>query len=134
MADLLECVIQIKALEASVSRLEQLAGRPGAADDPRVEALARRLLEAEQRCVSVWRSGTHTRSTVTPSAVDEFIALRRAHLTVLQSCTAADLAGPVDWPGRGRTTVADLVAIMLANDTEVLGELRLLRLGDSRGG
>jgi hypothetical protein len=47
---------------------------------------------------------------------------------MLDRCTAADLAGVVAWSGRPSTSVADLVAIMLANDTEALGELRRARV------
>ena len=54
----------------------------------------------------------------------EFVAMRRANLAMLDRCTAAELAGVVAWPGRPSTTVADVVAIMLAYDTEALGERR----------
>jgi hypothetical protein len=43
---------------------------------------------------------------------------------MLDRCTAAQLSGLVDWPGRPSTTVADLVAIMLAHDTALLAVLR----------
>jgi hypothetical protein len=43
------------------------------------------------------------------------------------------LAGPIIWPGRRSTTVADLVAIMLAHDTENLGGLRRSRMAPEDG-
>lgn len=141
MADLLECVIQIKALAESIARLRHLVGAVAATNDPRFEALLAQLVDAERSVARVWQAvrfsaalrghrsaenhfGSDFPGTV--SAIDEFIALRLANLDVLQACTAADLASPVTWPGRCHTTVADLVAIVLASDTEVLGELRLL--------
>jgi hypothetical protein len=145
VADLLECVIQIKALEDSIVRLERLVGAPAVSNDPRVEALLVRLIDAEHR-YAILRlmtpaskallgerfcedhvAGDRSRSD---SPVDEFTALRRANLGALQACTAADLASRVEWPGCRHTTVADLVAIMLAHDTEVLGELSRHRAGD----
>jgi hypothetical protein len=120
VADLLECVIQIKALEESIPRLQRLLHAPPDAGDPRVAALRETLVEAERRVAGVCQTALNHSG----SDFHEFIALRRANLDFLQACTAADLASPVEWPGRSLTTVADLVAIMLANDTEVLGELR----------
>jgi hypothetical protein len=133
VADLLECVIQIKALEASIARLRHLAGTVAVTNHPRFDALLAQLVDAERRVARAWqathRSAAHRNHSGSDS--DEFIALRRANLEVLQVCTAADLASRVTWPGRGHTTVADLVAIMLAHDTEVLGELRLLPIRKS---
>lgn len=141
MADLLECLIQIKALEESIARLARLVGASAATDRPCVLALLARLVESERRYAIVrlvTRSATapgrpraeahpgmDARRT-SPTAVDsveEFVALRRANLEGLRACTAADLASFVDWPGRTHTTVADLVAIMLSSDTDVLGQL-----------
>jgi len=52
------------------------------------------------------------------------VRLRRANLAMLDGCRAAQLSGLVEWQGRPSTTVADLVAIMLAHDAEALGHLR----------
>lgn len=75
--------------------------------------------------------GTGIAGGIAPALPDAgqagFVASRGANLAMLDRCTAAELAGFVAWPGRPSTTVADLVAIMLANDTEALGELRRAR-------
>ena len=127
MADLLECVIQIKALREAIDTA--MGGRSTSG-----------LISAEMQGVSVWPRmadaerryaealGTGFAGGMEPAPPDAgpagFVALRRANLAMLDRCTAAELAGCVEWTGRPWTTVADLVAIMLANDTESLGELR----------
>jgi hypothetical protein len=127
MADLLECLIQIKALGETLERMTQL---PGGAD---AAVCGARLAEAERRYGIALGTDIEGRMPAAPGAAgpaapqEEFAARRRLNLAMLNACTAARLGGPVDWPGRPSTTVADLVAIMLANDTEVLGELRRRR-------
>jgi hypothetical protein len=131
MADLLECVIQIKALCEAIDTA--MGGRSTSG-----------LMSAEMQGVSVWQRmadaerryaealGTTIAGGAAPAPpdagpaaeVEEFVAMRRANLAKLDRCTGAELAGFVEWFGRPSTKVADLVAIMLANDTEVLGELR----------
>jgi hypothetical protein len=128
MADLLECVIQIKALGAALGTAIGARSTSG-------------LVSAELQGVSVWQRMTDAERRYAlalgaagadivhsgddaPAARADFASLRRANLAMLDRCTAAELAGVVEWPGRPSTTVADLVAIMLANDTEALGELR----------
>ena len=134
MADLLECLIQIKALGES---LEMVTLSISARMSPEMESVTisevwRRMAEAErhyanalgtQRGARVEIAALHERGAV---AREEFVAHRRSNLATLNCCTAAQLAGSIEWPGRPSTTVADLVAIMLANDTEVLGEVRRL--------
>jgi hypothetical protein len=120
MADLLECVIQIKALRETLHRVTALSS--GATRGGLWEQLA----ETERRYAVAL--GTAIAGCADAAAGgEEFVAMRRANLAVLGDCGAAQLAGPVAWPGRRSTTVADLVAIMLANDTEVLGDLRRTR-------
>ena len=132
VADLLECLIQIKALEHSIGRIERLVAAAPSAAGAQVGALVARLAAAERTYGRAGLRLTDADGSSQPSpALEAFIALRRANLEVLQVCTAADLASRVTWPGRGHTTVADLVAIMLAHDTEVLGELRLLPIRKS---
>jgi hypothetical protein len=163
VADLLECVIQIKALEHAIARLTRLLDvpPPGCETGAHAQALLSRLVDAERAFSKVWlvtrpekqgrpepsrataskrrrrmrhgprprtRGGTMTTgaSGDMPAALEEFVVLRRANLDVLGACTAAGLGSPVTWPGRRDTTVADLVAIMLAHDTEVIGQLRLV--------
>jgi hypothetical protein len=127
MADLLECLIQIKALGETLERVTRLPGGAGAA------VCGARLAEAERRYGIALGTDNEGRMHAAPSAAgpiapqEEFAARRRLNLAMLNGCTAARLGGLVDWPGRPSTTVADLVAIMLANDTEALGELRRRR-------
>jgi hypothetical protein len=130
MADLLECVIQIRALREALATAADARSPSG-------------LMSAEIQGVPVWQRmagaerryavalGTSIAGGMDPAPPDAgpeaFAALRRANLARLDRCTAAQLAGLVEWPGRPSTTVADVVAIMLANDTEALGELRRAR-------
>ncbi len=53
-----------------------------------------------------------------------FLALRVENLEAVGRCSAADLSAAAPYPGRGSTTVADLVAIMLASDTDMIGRVR----------
>ena len=128
MADLLECLIQIKALG------EALAGpscgpSEQSADGERARVWER-MADAERRYANAL--GTRRAGGPPPARSQEgaavasvvFASLRRANLERLDRCTAAQLSGKVDWPGRPSTTVADLVAIMLAHDAAVLAVLR----------
>jgi len=124
MADLLECLIQIKALRETLHRLTGLpttATRAGSWEQ---------LAETERRYAGALGTAIAGVADTAPSDDgpganrDRFVTWRRANLAMLDRCTAAELAGFVGWPGRPSTTVADLVAIMLASDTEELGELR----------
>jgi hypothetical protein len=121
MADLLECVIQIKALREAI-RVGTRAtdgGTSAEANPVTVSGVWQRMAEAEQRYAVALGTAI--------AGGAQFLAMRGANLARLDRCTAAELAGFVEWPGRPSTTVADLVAIMLANDTEALGELRRAR-------
>jgi len=139
MADLLECVIQIKALADTPRRLAlRLAeSMSGGASDPlpllhdllayeawlqgSVEAglaASDPLVAAEPRFD---RALLPTSPTESPGALLARFAARR-ELTVrrLDSLTAAELCAGVRVSGRGRTTVADLVALTLAHDTDCI--------------
>jgi hypothetical protein len=128
MADLLECLIQIKALG------EALAGSScdsaGESADGELARVWERMADAERRYANAL--GTRLAGGPPPARSQEgaaaasvvFASLRRANLEMLDRCTAAQLSGLVDWPGRPSTTVADLVAIMLAHDTALLAVLR----------
>jgi hypothetical protein len=125
MADLLECLIQIKALRHTLEWTGLVSERELAEREP--VRLWERMADAERRAAAAL--GTATAACASsgdgadgPRAV--FAALRRANLVRLEGCTAAQLAGLIEWPGRPATTVADLVAIMLAHDTDALGEWR----------
>jgi hypothetical protein len=130
MADLLECLIQIKALGETLERISRLAGGTSA------RAPLERLAEAERRYARALgvEAGTAVetiaaRDAASDAPPEEFVALRHANLAALGRCTAIQLGSPVEWPGRRSTTVADLVAIMLASDTEMLGELCRRQVG-----
>ena len=134
MADLLECLIQIKALRETLERVASLSGSaPAAADELDVW---NRMADAERSYAAAL--GTAAGET-SPSGghSDEarrvFVALRHVNLSALERCAASQLAGPIIWPGRRSTTVADLVAIMLAHDTENLGGLRWIRTAPEDG-
>jgi len=128
MADLLECLIQIKALgEALAGPACDSAGESADGEPARVW---KRMADAERRYAKAL--GTRLAGGPPPARSQEgavaasvvFASLRRANLDMLDRCTAAQLSGLVDWPGRPSTTVADLVAIMLAHDTALLAVFR----------
>jgi len=125
MADLLECLIQIKALRETLEKVASLSGNaPAAADGVGVW---NRMADAERSYAAALGTAageTSPAGGVSDEARRVFVALRHANLSALERCTASQLAGPIIWPGRRSTTVADLVAIMLAHDTEALGHLR----------
>lgn len=135
MADLLECVIQIKALRVALDTAtgaRALPAEPGPADVA-LSGLWQRMADAERRYAHALGAMAPSRPGVAPEAEgsaearERFMERRRASLAMLEGCAAAQLAGIVVWPGRPSTTVADLVAIMLAHDTEALGALRRAR-------
>ena len=138
MADLLECLIQIAALRDALTHAEAMtrsiagAGSP-APDNASVAEAWTHMADAERRFAAALGAADAGTASCRGDAEDErraFVALRRSNLARLDACTAAQLCGLVTWPGRPSTTVADLVAIMLANDTEALCELRSARLVD----
>lgn len=137
MADLLECLLQIKALHDSPARLRQLAGAAGPVRDPRRRAVreaAEALIAAEGR----WQAslaaalgeaagdtgGSGSTRPAPRDAVARFAGLREASLAVLDGCSARDFEAAAHIGGHGPGRVADLIAHMLAHDTERLGELR----------
>jgi len=136
VADLLECVIQIKALAHTRDRLLQVLAAlvPGSAEARSAAPLIQELVAAERRYAEALRPGTAACVAPTdgPAAISQFGALRTATLETLAACSGDQLAAAVTWPGRPRTTVADLVAVMLAHDTDVIGEVRGLTLGPPR--
>jgi hypothetical protein len=124
MADVLECIIQIKALREAL-RVGARAIDGGTSPDMRPVTMSevwQPMAEAERRyAVALGRAIAG--GAAQPES-GSFVEIRRANLAMLDRCTAAELSGLVEWPGRPSTTVADLVAIMLASDTEALGGLR----------
>ncbi len=132
MADLLECLIQIKALCETLEMVAPFipATRSPESERVTVSGVWQHMAEAERRYAAALgtdgpvQPGSASTAGSAAGWIAEFAQLRGANLATLEACTADQLAGFVGWPGRPLTTVADLVAIMLANDTEVLGELR----------
>ena len=149
MADLLECLIQIKGTADTPRRLalraaEALSHSSSSADaERRVREVASRLAAAEM----VFRDSLYMMLTVDRPAlppmpdpraaadaalsVEEaqavFAARRADSVQVLERCTAEQLNRVGLEPSRGPMTVADLVALMLAHDTECLGNLTIPR-------
>jgi hypothetical protein len=134
LADLLECVIQIKALRVTLALAETETPSSSGGEPAHIERVQvwQAMCEEERRYAVAL--GTIVAGGAAPTPPDAgpagFVALRRANLAILDCSTADQVAGFVEWPGRPSTTVADLVALMLANDTEVLGEVRRPRSGN----
>lgn len=134
MADLLECLIQIKALRDTLERVASLSGSAPAA--PADLGVWKRMADAERSYAAALGTAageTSPSGGVSDEARRVFVALRHVNLSALERCTASQLAGPILWPGRRSTTVADLVAIMLAHDTENLGGRRRSRIAPEDG-
>lgn len=150
MADLLECVLQVKGLHETVERLRTLAGntaaeqwdgRPG--EGPGARELLARLAELELvhgaglRLILCAPGAVlpavneeallelaRLRQWTTGEAFDRFAARRRDNLDILDRCSAADFARHGVHPTRRETSIADLVALMLAADAEHVGDIR----------
>ncbi len=147
MADLLECLIQIKGVADTPRRLaaraaDVCANAVSPADAERkVREVAARLAATEmvyRDCLSMMLTadrptlpalpGSHAAPAATLSAAEAqavFAARRADTVQVLEQCSAAQLNRIGIEPSRGPVTVADLVALMLAHDTDSLGDLRL---------
>jgi hypothetical protein len=151
VADLLECLIQIKGLADTPRRLVQRAAEFAAT--PSFEAVAavggievaRRLLAAEtrfRRALSLMLTCDRPELEVMPgdspsdaelargvpgdsfdACQSAFADQRAATLRLLDACSAHQLNRKGIDPLRGPITVADLVAAMLAHDTDRLGDL-----------
>jgi hypothetical protein len=150
MADLLECLLQIKGLRETAGRLTALAGvdpvrwrQQGPGGVPAPVAILGRLAEIELvhgTCLRLMLTAARPalpvvdedafgalgrlRSWDLDTALDRFLARRRDNLELLERCTAEDLARVGSHPARRDMTVADLVAVMLATDVEHVGEIR----------
>jgi hypothetical protein len=158
MADLLECLLQVKGLRETADRLSALAAEADAqqwtqpppdgglcaadlltllveieivhgswlrlmlaSPRPLLAAFdARALLEVGRR--HLWTAA---------QALDRFFTYRRDNLDLLDRCSAADFSRTAVHATRREMTVADLVAVMMATDTERVGEIRsALRRGE----
>jgi hypothetical protein len=147
MADLLECLLQIKALSETARRVSEMAARwplsrwtaSAGSPGPSAVSLIEWMAEAERRdgewlhaMLTLENPGLAIESR--PAFISEgaspeqglerFAALRRANLELLGSCDAEMLSRPGILPPRGRITVADMVALMLARDVDSTGRLR----------
>jgi hypothetical protein len=156
VADLLECLIQIKGLAETPRRLEQRTASAASTGAIRLSAaarVARRMAEAETcfgRCLALMLAEVEPVLPVLPRVAgisgnvagldgasmpagreadagrhwrDQFSARRAATLAVLDRCSAAQLNRIGLEASRRPLTVADLVAVMLAHDTDSLGEV-----------
>jgi hypothetical protein len=144
VADLLECLIQIKGVADTPRRLRlRLAARPpGGADSARGARVARRMAEAEERfarCLTLMLAEDRPPLPALPRIADDvredgegvaaaewqgqFLRRRADTVSVLERCSAEQLGRIGFEPSRGPMTVADLVALMLAYDTDCLGDL-----------
>ncbi len=159
MADLLEALLQIKALAETPRRVEELlrpvrpdrwAVRPCPGTWAPVEVLAHladtelfhgvrlRLILANDRPFLERLDGAVLAERARylewpPALAFERFRLRRAEtLELLNGCSAEDLARVGVHKVRGELSVADIVALMLAHDTVHVGQMRE-RLGLESG-
>jgi hypothetical protein len=140
VADLLECLIQIKGVADTPRRLAArvraalIAGR-----EPEATAVVARLAAAEARFGSCLESMLAEHAPALPSldltsldlapgrplgdSMQVFAARRKQLVLLLERCSAEDLNRVGHEPSRGPMRVADLVALMLAHDTDQVGRL-----------
>lgn len=155
MVDLLECLVQIKALAQPPLRLTQLAKwvdeeawrcRPGPDIWSPLEVLAhladaelfhgarlRLLLTVERPTLEAWDQGvlavrSHYLAWSLERALTRYCTQREGNLELLERCSGEDLGRVGLHRTRGEITVADLVASMLAHDTAHVGQI-CTRLG-----
>src|SRR5512136_2177978 len=151
MADLLEALVQIKALAETPPRVAALlrrAAQEAWARRPRpgvwapVEVLAhladtelfygtrvRLVLTGDRPFLQPFEGATLAERagyiSWPPAAAFERFRTRRAEtLELLSSCSATELERVGVHQVRGEITVADLVALMLAHDTDHVGQIR----------
>lgn len=151
MADLLECLLQIKALRETLVRLQNLVAatsegpwdiRPAPDIWAPVEVVAhlgdmelvhgvrlRQILTVELPALVVvdpraLAVRADYRRWPLALALDRFSTRRADTLELLDSCRAGELERVGIHPRRGAMTVADLVAFMLAHDIDHLGQIR----------
>jgi hypothetical protein len=140
VADLLECLIQIKGVADTPRRLAARV-RAAAAGGREQDAadVAARLAMAEARfssCLALMLAQDRPPlPSLDLSALDvdpgrplgdwmqAFSWRREEVVRALEKCSAEDLNRVGFEPSRGPMTVADLVALMLAHDTDQLGRL-----------
>lgn len=159
MADLLEALLQIKALAETPPRVEALvragaaerwARRPGPQVWAPVEVLAhladselffgirvRQVLTLERPPLQPFDGAAlaeRARYLSWPPALalERFRTRRRETIELLSGCSAPELARVGAHPVRGEVSVADLVALALAHDTDHVAQIRQrLAVGDA---
>jgi uncharacterized damage-inducible protein DinB len=155
MTDVLECLVQIRALAETPRRTAALVSaappgrwraRPGPGVWAPLEVLAhladaelfhgvrlRLVLTAERPLLAAYDQEALARRAAYldwPIAMAQarFAARRAESLEMLSACSALDLGRVGIHARRGEITLADLVALMLAHDTAHVGQMRA-RLG-----
>jgi hypothetical protein len=155
VADLLECVIQMKGLAETTGRLAKMAEasaesrwrtRPSPGVWAPIEVLGhladfevvlgarlRAMLTIDEPALQQYDGArlverAHFLEWPLARALDRFDERRRENLELLETCSAEDLGRTGIHPTRGRLTVADVVAVVLAHDVDHLGQIRS-RLG-----
>ncbi len=151
MADLLECVIQVKALGETIPRLDELLRRhppPLWLDRPADHVWSPAEVVAHLADTELF-FGTRLRLILTRDqphlepfdqerlaaragyrewppllALSRLRTRRLENLELLEGCSAEELARTGRHPLRGPLTVADLVADALAHDTVHIGQIR----------
>lgn len=154
MALLLECLIQIKGVADTPRRLSHRVADVTHASSSRDAAerqgrrVTWRLLAAEQRFHDGLLSILSRERPAIPELVrpdrpddapgslrdvlEDFAARRAETVRVLEACSTDQLNRVGIEPSRGPMTVTDLVAIMLAHDTDSLGDLAVPSRGSDR--
>ena len=149
MADLLECLLQIKGLRETGNRVRALMrsvdarsrSQPEEGQGPTAaETLAQmadseslhgewlRIILAARRAAPALTGApatvAHSGSQVPSAGLDRFLAQREDNLGVLDGCSAEDLARTGVLANGRLMTIADIVAVMLADDMDRLGDIR----------
>jgi hypothetical protein len=139
VADLLECLLQIRGLHETATRVDALtrtAAQASAQTLAEARLAADALVVAERTWLAELASALpgpradqlRSAALACDTSQDPLIRFTRARQTILEvldTCTAADLAAVGDFRGHGSSRVADTIAYMLAHDVECLGALRL---------
>jgi DinB superfamily len=151
MADLLECLLQIKGLRDTAARVASLVATAAAdrweahpgSDVPGAVELLARLADLELLYGGWLRQMVGSDRPVLPlieeqaiaalarfrrwtaaDALARFLRRREDNLELLDRCSAEDLARVGTHPVRRQLTVADVVATMLASDFDRIAGIR----------
>ncbi len=149
MADLLECLLQIKGLRETADRVARLFSTADRSrwtvtggGPPAVELLSqladlemlygawlRAMVASDAPSLPAFDDATVSalarfREWTPDGALEHFLGRRSDNLELLDRCSAEDLARIGHHPVRRALTVADVVASMLASDFERLAGIR----------